>query len=357
MADSARRRKPVSNVVTLSDVAKKAGVSRAAASMGLRGSAEISVMTRKRLKEVAEVLGYRPDPMLAALVARRGHRRTPANLAILVDDRWRFSAEGTAGGWLDVCLKGIRGAAERYGYTADELLLEGDLRRWRNPDRVLAARGVRGLLVLPFLDDAVSPPALDWERHAVVTVGNPASMGMRWHRAGTDAFAAMDLVCDQLKARGVRRAGLVQCWDIEKRLRFEGLGALSKEWHLPSPELDWVRPHLPVSLTRAGFLGWFKEQRPEVVITQGDDVLDWLRAARVRVPEDVGVVLLNRDFSAHADAAGICKHMDQVGECAVELMHSQILRGEMGAPAVSREMLVRPHWVEGSTLRARNPGN
>jgi DNA-binding LacI/PurR family transcriptional regulator len=338
--------------VTLSDVAKKAGVSRAAASMGLRSSREISVATRQRIKEAADALGYRPDPMLAALVARRGHRRIPANLAILVDDGWRLSTEGRIGGWLDICLKGIHVAAERYGYMTDELLLERDLRRWKNPDRVLAARGVRGLLVLPFVDDTTLPPLLDWKRYAVVTVGNPASMGTHWHRAGTDTFAATHLVCEQLKARGVRRVGLAQCWDIEKRLRFEGLGALSKEWSLPVPELEFVKPYLPAAMTREGFMAWFRKERPAVVITQCDDVPGWLNAARVRVPEEAGVVLLNRDFSKHADAAGIVKHMDQVGECAVELMHGQIMRGETGAPTVSREMLVRPHWVEGTTLLA-----
>ncbi|MDR1281727.1 MAG: hypothetical protein LBK99_13015 [Opitutaceae bacterium] len=75
------------------------------------------------------------------------------------------------------------------------------------------------------------------------------------------------------------------------------------------------------------------------------------RRERARVPDDVGVVLLNRDFSVRADVADIIQHLDQVGECSVELMHGLILRGETGMPAVSREMLVCSHWMEGATLR------
>lgn len=344
------------NAVTLSDVARQAGVSRAAASMGLRGSTEISATTRQRIKAAAAELGYRPDPMLAALVARRSRRRTPANLAVVVDDRWRngLAVPGAIEEWLNVLLTGIRMAAERYGYSVSEILLERELHGWRHPDRVLAARGVRGLLVPPFREETTTLPELDWSRYAVVAIGNPAH-AERWHRAGTDAFAAMHLVCEQLKARGVRRVGLAQQLHTEKRLRCEWLGALSKEWNLPVPGLEFVVPHLPALLDKNEFTKWFLRERPEVVITHRDVVIDWFGEVGTRVPEDVGVVLLNRDFSTRTDVTGIIQHLDQVGECSVELMHGLILRGETGMPAVSREMLVCPNWTEGATLRAPSP--
>lgn len=349
MANASRKNRtgPAANAVTLADVASRAGVSRAAASMGLRGSPEISLATQKRLKEAAAELHYRPDPVLAALVARRRQRRASANLGVIIDERW---GDTKTQGWLRSCLDGMRAAAVRFGYALSELRLEQDLAAWKNPDRVLAGRGVGGLVVLPFYGDKPGAmPVLDWSRYSMVTVGNPPLEG--WHRVGTDAFAAMNLVCDQLRLRGIRRVGLVQSLWTERRLRFEWLGALAKEWHRPGADFQAVPSCLPEVLDERGFGEWFRIERPEVVVGNDARVIDWLATLRVRVPEDVGVVLLNRDFSGRPDACGISQHLDEVGHAAVELMHGLMLRGERGTPEVRREVLVLPHWSEGATLR------
>lgn len=350
MANTSRKSRvgPAANAVTLADVASRAGVSRAAASMGLRGSPEISLATQKRLRDAAAELNYRPDPVLAALVARRSQRRASANLGVIIDERW---GDTKTSGWLRACLDGMRAAAVRFGYVLVELKLERDLTAWKTPDRVLAGRGVSGLIVLPF--DGDKPPGmplLDWSRYSMVAVGNPP-FKEGWHRAGTDAFAAMNLVCEQLRLRGVRKVGLVQNMETERRLRFEWLGALAKEWHMPKAWFEAVRPCLPDVLDERGFAAWFRRERPEVVVSNDARVIEWLASIRVRVPGEAGVVLLNRDFSTEPEATGISQHLDEVGHAAVELMHGLMLRGERGTPAVRREVLVLPHWSEGTTLR------
>ncbi|WP_043584696.1 LacI family DNA-binding transcriptional regulator [Geminisphaera colitermitum] len=352
------------HAVTLTDVAARAGLSRATASMALRDDARIAPATRERVRQAAAALHYQPDPVLAALSSRRWHRRASANLAVLIDERWEPAASTSppASSWLTACLDGMRTASLRFGYVLSELRLIRDLAAWRHPDRVLAGRGMRGLIVLPFHDEAPpGMPDLDWSRYSVVAVGNPLP-GQGWHRVGTDAFAAMGLVCDRLRERGIRRIGLVQNIGTERRLRYEWLGALAKEWHLPPspplpgnrarvPRLQIIPPHLPATLDERRFLAWFRRERPEVVVTNDSCVITWLRKAGVRVPEDAGVVLLSRDFSPQTNAAGISQHLDEVGHAAIELMHGLILRGERGTPAVRREMLVHPHWTEGATLR------
>lgn len=57
--------------VTLSDVARAAGVHAATASRALRSTAGVSSQTASRVRDVAEQLGYRPDPAAAALRTRR----------------------------------------------------------------------------------------------------------------------------------------------------------------------------------------------------------------------------------------------------------------------------------------------
>lgn len=334
--------------LTLADVAAKAGVSRATASMALRGDARIAAATREKVQTAAKALNYRPDPVLAALVARRGQRRAAANLGVLIDERWK--PVGTRG-WEAECMNGIRAAAVRFGYAIVELRLERDLGAWRHPDRVLAGRGIAGLIVLPLNGNKPEKMVVpDWSRYAVVAVGNPP-FKQGWHRVGTDAFAAMNLVCEQLRLRGVRKVGLVQSLETERRLRFEWLGALSKEWHVPDAWFQMVPPCLPAKLDKGTLLSWFRRERPEVVVSNDARVIAWLESAGVRMPDETGVVLLNREFATEPEAAGISQHLDEVGHAAVELMHGLMLRGERGTPSVLREMLVLPHWTDGATLR------
>ena len=60
--------------VTLEDVARAAGVSRATASRALTGSDTVSTPARERVRAVAGQMGYAPDPLARALAAGTGTR-------------------------------------------------------------------------------------------------------------------------------------------------------------------------------------------------------------------------------------------------------------------------------------------
>ena len=56
------------NRVTLGEIAKAAGVSRATASRALQNNPLIAAATRQRVQNIAEKLGYRPDPEASRLL-------------------------------------------------------------------------------------------------------------------------------------------------------------------------------------------------------------------------------------------------------------------------------------------------
>src|SRR6185312_6263838 len=62
--------------VTLSDVARKAGVHVTTVSQALRNHPSIATSTRERLQALALAMHYRPDPFLRSLVAYRARRTT-----------------------------------------------------------------------------------------------------------------------------------------------------------------------------------------------------------------------------------------------------------------------------------------
>lgn len=335
---------------TQSDVAKKAGVSLATVSYALRNDPRIAAATQARVRAAAAALNYTPDPVLAALVARRGSRparRTAANIAALVDDRWHATRQTH---WHQSIIDGMNAACRRLGYALDILHIQRDLGPVKNPDRILHARGVRGIVLLPLFNHDIEL-RLQWSRYAVIAMGNPPA-SLPLHRVATDAFMAMQITCERLRELGYRRIGLANSLEAEQRLRFEWLGAIAKEMFLPDPHLKIVPPHLPKEFTPESLLAWVRRQKPEAVVTNNENIITWLRDAGLRVPDDIGVALLNLNLGPLADAAGISLQLDLNGETSIEQLHTLLLRGETGFPAMPKEVLLRPRWSDGFTLRA-----
>ena len=73
---------PTKKVPSYGDIARLAGVSQMTVSLALRDHPTLPPATRRRIKEIAEEIGYRPDPnigrMLSYIRSRRVSRTTPS---------------------------------------------------------------------------------------------------------------------------------------------------------------------------------------------------------------------------------------------------------------------------------------
>ena len=70
----------------MQDVARAAGVHQTTVSLALRNDPRLPAATRERIQAHAKKLGYRPDPMLAALNFYRASRhavKAPPTMAFL----------------------------------------------------------------------------------------------------------------------------------------------------------------------------------------------------------------------------------------------------------------------------------
>ena len=68
-------------MVTITDIAKACGVSRASVSKALNGAADISPETSKRIRDTAAALGYLPNAAARALKMGRSY-----NIGVLFSD-------------------------------------------------------------------------------------------------------------------------------------------------------------------------------------------------------------------------------------------------------------------------------
>lgn len=95
--------------VTIRDIAEKAGVSKTAVSFAFNNPERISTQTRSRIRQIAEELGYVPDP-----VARTLARRRIGSIGLLLP---QSVAEVFRNPYMAELLQGIGAVCQREGLT------------------------------------------------------------------------------------------------------------------------------------------------------------------------------------------------------------------------------------------------
>lgn len=333
---------------TMQQIADAAGVSRMAVSLALRNSPKISDATRERIRRLAEELGYRPNPMVSALMTQLRHARDvrkPSVLAYVTayptEDGWRRPGPFVA------FYEGAKRRAETLGY---------DLETWwlRRPglteprfSEILFTRGIHGMVFAP-LPGGGSPLDLDWSHFAIsgiaYSVTSPAI-----NRASNDQFGTITLALQELTRLGYRRIGLALRRESDERVRRQWSAGMLVYQQALAPE-ERVPLLLGTTPFRLAFKTWFAQHRPDVVLSLAGQCVRELEEMGVRVPGDVGFA--NLALSAEdRDMAGVDQNSELVGAAAVDLVDSQLRRNECGIPTEPKTVLIQGRWVPGPTLR------
>ncbi|MBR1757479.1 MAG: LacI family DNA-binding transcriptional regulator [Lachnospiraceae bacterium] len=95
-------------MVTITDISKACGVSRATVSKALNGAPDVSQDTAKRVRETAKKLGYLPNATARALKVGRSY-----NIGILFSDT---TGGGISHEYFSQILESVKAEAERLGY-------------------------------------------------------------------------------------------------------------------------------------------------------------------------------------------------------------------------------------------------
>lgn len=349
--------------INLLTLARAAGVSKATASRALRDDPRQSLATRQRVQAAARRLGYRPHPMVTALMTQiRTTRRTrfSGNLALL--DPWPKHHGWDPRGMIPRFVEGVRMQAAVAGYALDELWLREPGMTPQRALKVLRSRGVIGLVVGPFPFDRVHHTLeLDLSDFAVATMGYSLKTP-DLHRACINHYASVALAMSQMRRRGYMRIGFV----ITERLAYRANGLLTAgylTWQQAEPVQNRI-PHLLLpddaadAVHQTMFRRWYRQHRPDALLGYYSPMLRWLRVMKLRVPQDVGFANLAHDLELSRDRAhgvtsvsGVDLNWRGVGAATVDLIVEQINRNERGIPELPRLTLVPGQWHEGDSLR------
>lgn len=331
-------------------LASQLGLSVATVSLALRGSHRVVPATRQRVLDAARRAGYRPNPLVRSVMAalRRSAQESYQGLLAAIN----FSAEPQPR--LRTYHQEVWRGAER---RARELGFRMDL-CWFGPNNlslprlntVLTTRNIQGVVVMPIAETHDLSP-LDWSGLAGVTMDYCLSRPAL-HTVLPNHHVSIFTALERLMALGYRRPGIVLDAARDARLRHNWTGGYYSFFRTPRPAAC-LPELLAQPVERTGFLRWFDQHRPDVIIAHlQTEIAGWLRERNCRVPEDVGFLQLN-----WTERSGPCAALDlqpdRLGAAAVESLVAQLQRQEQGVPEVPKTITLSAQWIDGPTLRSR----
>jgi LacI family transcriptional regulator len=335
---------------TMADVARRLGVHVSTVSRALRQSAGVSAELSQRVRQVAADLGYRPNPLVAALIRsrRNPHRQKfHASLGYLTP-RWPAGEHAYRRDY-QLLLEGARARADGFGYRLAQLPLGPEGMPSERLSEILTARTIAGL-VLPPLHESTDVLAFDWARWPVVAIGY--SQRIPVPRVVHDHMQALRLAIARCRERGRRRIGLVLPRRVSAKIEDRWLAAFLLERSRPLTGISLLPPLLLEEKDdQADFRRWRSTHWPDAIIglPHLTPIEPWLAAAALKVPHDVAVVTLDCHPTGRK-YAGIDQDYRNLGGLAVEHLIGLIER--RGPKTVLRPigLTLEGIWRDGSSL-------
>ncbi|MDR1280090.1 MAG: LacI family transcriptional regulator [Opitutaceae bacterium] len=338
---------------TMQMIADKAGVSLMTVSRALKNNPRLSLATRERIREIATELGYRPNPLVSALMAQLRHAHAPKvwpTIAFLTSHTGtHVFVEGET--YLGAIFAGASHRAATLGYKLERFSLVDPHMNGARMGRMLRTRGILGVILAP-LPDPIPVVDFDWTPFACATVGY-SYKEVLLHRSVNDQFSSMRLAMSRLHALGYQRVGLAIRHEDDSRTEGKWTGAFWS-FHSSLPEARRVPIFLWHEWQPTGFDTWVNTHRPDAVITLHADVREWLHKLDRHPPRNIGLVSLNIQGD-QATFSGIDQNNAILGGTAVELVVEQIHHNEHGVPARAKTVMMMGDWVAGATTRQQKP--
>jgi len=325
-------------IVTLEEIALQMGVSKATVSLALRGRPGVSEATRQRVTEVAERLGYRPDPAVSSLAERRwrkGSRAHNVRLALL-HHAILLSMHQL-----------LEAAADRRGYDLVSIRLTARMEP-RVLNRLLHVNGVHGVIidriVLPELTAPDWWEPIAWSRYSWVAC-NVGRFDPPIHRVINHALRGVQDTLKGMADHGYRRIAFIRGPESNSHVNAEQQAGFL-QFQATHPELDLQQVILsPEMELMPAAIESLEHYEPEALL------LGFL-GLHQRLPKS----LRNLPFASLAlwqrddRFAGAVWEAAELAEGTIALLDAQIRNHELGLPRLCHALMIDGKWWPGKSL-------
>jgi DNA-binding LacI/PurR family transcriptional regulator len=345
-------RSPSQHPPRLRDIAEKLGVSTMTVSLALRAHPSISKTRIAEVQAAAREMDYRPNAMASALAHRKWTlARRAATITLAWLNRWDDPRDLRKQKEFDLYWKGAADAAGGLGYLLKEVIWNAEMSHSRLR-KILLARNIPGIVIPPH---ATPPDWTGWnfEPFSLVRIGHSVS-NLPVHVITADQVQGSLLAFREARKRGYQRIGLaISAW-AERNTLFEagflfGQSRAAAKAAIPVLHLEDTS-RTPDARDISKLETWIRRFRVDAIISDVGNLGHMLATLKIGVPENIGLAMLS---TAGGAQAGIDQNSFAVGKMAVEILVSQIQRGERGIPPGSHTHLVAPAWVDGTNLPIR----
>ena len=327
---------------TLREVARQAGVSAMTVSRALRDSPCVTAPLRARLKRLAAKMGYRPDPEVTKLMVhlrRRDKAQLVAGLAAITS-----MPESVDGPILRMVFEGARERAEELGYRLELFRIKDTDTHDHALERVLAGRGIEGVLLLQMANPVSLENVLDWRRFATVAA-TPSVLAPDFPKVEANYFHNARLLCAQIGRMGVFRIGFVGSATFQVRTN-EAFSAAAA-WQALAAGKRAVPPLVLAEHPQFErlFTRWFRKERPEAVLAYAEEMVPLLR----RQLDDCGAeetpVFCTSVNRVSRPCGGIDERHGLIGRKAVDVLTGMLNRNEKNLRAIRAASFIEGEWV------------
>jgi len=334
--------------VTVQEIARLAGVAPSTVSRALRSHPSIPAQTRQRIEEIARKSGYRPDPLISALLERR-YKRTAREVDVIAyvtpqeEHLWRRS-------YFHACAyRGAEEQALKRGYRLEHFPLTAPGMNGRRLSRILYHRGIQGVLIAP-LGRPYQRINLDWEHFSCATIGY-SLIRPSLHRVCPHYFHNMFLALRSLRHMQCRRIASILTDNMSKRNGQMLLSAITLHRHLYSKAafpLFNASAYTERETARAAIGKWLETQRFDAVFGVGTLPVMLLKPTPL-VPEGIVLAAMGKS-SPHDPWPVLDQKPEVVGAAAIDVIIGQIQRNERGIPEHPKVVMVEGVWEPASPL-------
>ena len=343
--------------ITLRDIAERAGVHLSTVSLALKNSPHLPIETRTRLQALSKKLGYRPNPLVSALMAQRGRRRDArvrSAIAYLLvypkEFAWRENPLHQS------IYEGAKERAEEFGFNVSTFDLSDGQLTVDRLETILAARGITGLMLPPFVRETDILRHLPWQNFCAISIGTIYPHATIDY-VSNDNYQTMRLIHSRCRELGYERLGFVMNSSLNPVQEFRFAAAdLLEQNSLPAsrrvkPLFTEMRPGIDIWPRQIH--EWCAKERPDVIVTPVSQHAEpWLSLIR-ELPGRPALVSLSVP-PQNGSLAGILQDGFEMGAVGAQMVISKVYRNETGPQAKRWAHLLAGAWLDGPSCPPRD---